>query len=180
MYLLSRLLPTISILLHLLFFYLQYIYIAINLFIVSGFSVIVERKPSCKKFTHIIFQDLQSLLFPFGPLLQLKFILMYVVWNSFNFFQVYFFSNCPSTIQLNKYLPSGLQYYFYQIQNFCIYIWVYFEASYFLFWSIYLPVSHSFHYRVFVCVCVLSCFQSMSDSFQAPLSRAFSMTRILE
>lgn len=49
MYLLSRLLPTISILLHLLFFYLQYIYIAINLFIVSGFSVIVERKPSYRE-----------------------------------------------------------------------------------------------------------------------------------
>ena len=61
-----------------------------------------------------------------------------------------------------------------------------------LFWSVYLPVPHSFHYRDSVCVCARACvcvklLQSVSNSatlwtvvFQAPLSRAFSMTRILE
>ena len=40
-----------------------------------------------------------------------------------------------------------------------------------LFWSVYLPVPHSFHYRVFVCVCV-KLLQSMSDSFN-PMDCSF-------
>ena len=61
-----------------------------------------------------------------------------------------------------------------------------------LFWSVYLPVPHSFHYRLCVCVCVCVCVCEVASVrvqlfatlwtvvFQAPLSRAFSMTRILE
>lgn len=85
-YISFRFLPIVSILLHLLFFLYS---ISINLFILSAFSVIVEKKSSYGEIHPYCLLGL-SLLFQFGPLLHLECMLygIHFMFSKFIFSQL--------------------------------------------------------------------------------------------